>query len=463
MKFTALILLTLMAIVNASAKDKETQLRPNIIFIFADDWGWGDLGCHGHKQFKTPNIDRLAKEGTDFHQFTVAHPVCSPSRVAVMTGHFPAVHSIHRHFASQKHHDESGMPDWLSPEPVMLPRLFSKSGYQTAHFGKWHLSGVWCKDAPPPSEYGYTESGVWYGPGPNIKVTNTDIFDKTIEFIKKNQESPFFINVWLHETHTPHIAKNGYLKQHAHLNSRMQVYAAIISEADHGIGQILKTLDELNLSDNTLIVFSSDNGPEAPSDNVKHKVSNDGKTFGIYHSVGTTGGLKGRKRSLYEGGIRVPFIVRWPGKTPAGKIDNRNVITAVDLLPTFCAAAGIELPADYESDGESRLESILGNDTERSKAIFWEWTGPPAAGWSKNAHLELNWPRLAVRDGNWKLLMNYDRSRIELYNPTIDRSEKNNLLSEYPEVAEKLSKMLLEWKSALPETAASGSYSKLRK
>ena len=136
----------------ASAAD-----RPNIIFIFADDWGWGDLSCHGHPYLKTPNLDRLASEGTEFYQFTVASGVCSPSRAAVMTGHFPARHSIHGHFATVASHVKRGMPDWLDPQAVLLPRLLQDAGYATAHYGKWHPTNIMCKEGAVPIKYGYDD------------------------------------------------------------------------------------------------------------------------------------------------------------------------------------------------------------------------------------------------------------------------------------------------------------------
>ena len=153
------------AIAQASAASK-----PNIVFIFADDWGWGDLSCHGHPYVKTPNIDRLAKEGTDFHRFTVASGVCSPSRTAVMTGHFPARYNIDGHFAWVPSNAKRNMPDWLIPQAPLLPRLLQQGGYATAHFGKWHLSNNMIPDSPLPSEYGYDEYGAFNCAGEQMPV-----------------------------------------------------------------------------------------------------------------------------------------------------------------------------------------------------------------------------------------------------------------------------------------------------
>jgi len=220
--------------------------KPNIIFIFADDWGYGDLGIHGSTFCKTPNLDRMAKEGIDFQQFTVNNPVCSPSRTAVMTGQFPARHCIHQHFASVEHHMKAGMPDWLDPKLPLLSRLLKKAGYVTGHFGKWHLTNRHIPDAPLPTEYGYDEYGAFNVPGVQIKTAET--CPRTVDFIHRHKNQPFFINVWLHETHTPHYPLEKYLKQFQHLDEQKQVYAAVVAEGDAGVGSILSTLKKLGLA-----------------------------------------------------------------------------------------------------------------------------------------------------------------------------------------------------------------------
>lgn len=445
------LLLALLWTATAVARDA----RPNIVFLFADDWGWGDLSCHGHESYKTPNLDKLASQGTSFTQFTVASGVCSPSRAAVMTGHYPARHSIHQHFANPAHNKKCGMPDWLDPQAVMLPRLFKAAGYKTAHYGKWHLTNNGCDDAPIPAEYGYDDSGVFNGYGPGIPASDATTYDKTIEFMTQHKDSPFFINVWMHEPHTPHFPKKEFLKDFSHLDEQHKVYAAILAEADHGVGRIMQALDDLGLADNTLLVFSSDNGPEKMGKKSKRDRFNpDGDSvLFTYYSAGSSGGLRARKRSLYEGGVRVPFFVRWPGKVPVGTKDDTTVITAVDLLPTFCKAADIELSRGYQPDGENMLDALLGKPIHRSKPILWQWKGP---------RLGDNWPRLAIRDGNWKLLMNHDGSRKELYDIPHDRAEQNNLVAAHPELADKLAKQLLAWKKTLPGKPAKHCISKLR-
>ena len=420
--------------------------RPNILFIFADDWGWGDLGCHGHPWLKTPNIDRLASQGTEFYQFTVASGVCSPSRTAVMTGQFPARHSVHGHFATVESHVKRGMPDWLDPKVVLLPRLLKEGGYATAHFGKWHLTNIMVPDAPLPIEYGYDTYAAFNCSGPQMPVH--DDARLAIDFINKSHAAgkPFFINLWIHEPHTPHYPQPKYLKQFEHLGDEAkQIYAAVLAHADARIGQVLAELERLRLTENTLVIFSSDNGPENTGPPSRRNVNDEstGPGLGSFASVGTTGGHRGRKRSLLQGGIGIPFIARWPGRIAAGKIDDTTPITAVDLLPTFCEIAGVELPEDYEPDGVSQLPALLGTAaSERAKPVFWQWRTASSRG--------DNWPALAVREGGWKLLLGKEADRVELFRFPSDRFEKTNLAKEYPGEVRRLSRLLDVWKNALP-------------
>ena len=224
-----------------------------------------------------------------------------------------------------------------------------------------------------------------------------DDVKRSITFIEKShaEQKPFFINLWVHEPHTPHYPKPEYRKQFSHLkNEPKEIYAAVLAHADARIGQLLATLDRLELADNTLVIFSSDNGPEITgpaSRRIMHKhPTNPG--FGTYASVGSTGGHRGRKRSLLQGGIGVPFIARWPGRIAAGKIDDTTPITAVDLLPTFCALGGAKLPEDYKPDGVDQSPALFGKPSSvRKKPIFWQWNAATSRG--------ANWPAYAVRQG----------------------------------------------------------------
>jgi N-acetylgalactosamine-6-sulfatase len=420
---------------------------PNIVFIFADDWGWGDLTCHGHQYVRTPNIDRLAKEGIDFQQFNVCNPVCSPSRTAAMTGHFPARYSVHQHFAEHEQNRERGMPDWLDPKVVMLPRLLQQAGYRTGHFGKWHLTSAPIPDAPLVQEYGFDESAVFNGPPPY--ADHDTLIDAAIRFIESSKDGPFYVNVWLHETHTPHYPRQELLAKYADLDDRQRVYAAIVEEGDRKVGRILETLRELNLDQRTIVIFSADNGPEWTGPD-ETKQQRDGS--GTYYSVGETGQLRGRKRSLFEGGVRTPFIVRWPGHTPSGAKDESTVIAAVDLLPTLCAAANVALPDGYTPDGENMLPAFKGKPIVRTKPIYWEWRGTAIEpDW---------WPRLAVREGDWKLLLSPGDKRAELYNLAGDPRESKNVAEAEPGRVARMSQMAIAWQSTIPKSPPADCISK---
>lgn len=447
-RIVALFLLSFAPVLLAAAK-------PNIIFIFADDWGYGDLSLHGSPFCKTPHLDRMAREGIRFENFTVNHPVCSPSRSAVMTGQFPARHSIHRHFATVQHHVKCDMPDWLNPKAPMLPRMLKRAGYVTGHFGKWHLTNRDINDAPLPPKYGYDEYGAFNLLGRQIETAET--CPKAIDFIRRNKDKPFFINLWIHETHTPHYPLKKYLAQFKHLNEQQRVYAAIVAEADAAIGQVFETLKELKLDEKTLVIFSSDNGPEntGPATRKQHQDNSTGPGLGTYFSVGTTGGLKGRKRSLMAGGIRVPFIARWPGQIPAGKVNKTSVLTAVDLLPTFLEIAGAKTPAHYVGDGESILAALKGQSWQRTKPIFWEWKG--------NHRAPFLWPDLGIRDGQWKLLLNAEQEKAELYNISEDWAGKNDVSKKHPEIVKQLTAQLIRWKKTLPTASPDHCISKTRK
>jgi N-acetylgalactosamine-6-sulfatase len=435
---------------------------PNIVFIFADDWGYGDMSLHGSDWIETPHLDKMASEGIDFTNFTVNNPVCSPSRTAVMTGQFPARNSVHQHFAGIGANQKRGMADWLDPDVPMLPRLLQQAGYKTGHFGKWHLGSG--KGAPREDAYGYDEYATFNGSGTHaIKAGGLASVDHALKFIKRHKGQPFFVNLWLHETHLPHYPRQDYMEQFKHLDEQKQVYASIVAEGDEGVGRVLALLKDLGIDDNTLVVFSSDNGPERTRDREKHwyhgnagkDSSNDMRGLGGYFSVGETAGLKGQKRSLYAGGIRVPFIVRWPGTVPAGKTDAKSVITAVDLLPTFLEIVGVDLPEDFRPDGESVVSAFRAEDFERSKPIFWEWRGPKV-----QPH---TWPHLGVRDGRWKLITNAELERTELYDLESDWAEAKEVSAGHPETVRSLSEKLNAWKASLPVEPNPRTVSKTRK
>ena len=448
---------TLLPVQSVTAAD-----QPNIVFIFADDWGWGDLSCHGHPYVKTPNIDRLAKEGTDFHRFTVASGVCSPSRTAVMTGHFPARYNIDGHFAWVPSNAKRNMPDWLSPKVPTLPRMLQQAGYRTAHFGKWHLSNNMIPDSPLPSEYGYDEYGAFNCAGEQMPVHEDA--DHAVAFMEKarKENKPFFINLWIHEPHTPFHTVPKYRWRFRDLDELDNIYASVLSHADDRIGEVLDALDRMQLTDNTLVIFSSDNGPARASGPTELKLMHDtatGAGFGIAASKGITGGRKGYKSALFEGGIGVPFIARWPGRIAAGGVDKTTLISAVDLLPTFCEVAGAELPDGYEPDGLSQLKALTGTPGKiRSKPLFWKMQ----SAWPIPKTRPYHWVSYAVVSDQWKLLMNRDRTYTELYDITADPYEKTDLASDQASVVNDLSQQVEAWIRTLPEKPTGDVFSEER-
>lgn len=236
------------------------------------------------------------------------------------------------------------------------------------------------------------------------------------------------------------------MKQFSHLkNEPSEIYAAVLAHADARIGQLLATLDRLEVADNTLVIFSSDNGPEKTGP-PSHRHTDDESTgpgFGTFASVGTTGGHRGGKRSLLQGGIGVPFIARWPGRIAAGKIDDTTPITAVDLLPTFCALGGATLPEDYTPDGVDQSAALFGKPSSaRSKPIFWQWKSASSRG--------ANWPAYAVRTGGWKLLLGKNPKQLELFRFPHDRLEKQNLQASEAVEVKRLKAVLNGWKKTLP-------------
>ncbi|MEM9280816.1 MAG: sulfatase-like hydrolase/transferase [Verrucomicrobiota bacterium] len=428
--------------------------RPNILFIFADDWGWGDLGCHGHPYVKTPNIDRLAEEGTDFTRFTVASGVCSPSRTAVMTGHFPARYSIDGHFAWVPSNAKRGMPDWLDTNAPSLPRFLQESGYATAHFGKWHLANNMIPDSPTPAAYGYDEYGAFNCSGEQMPVHEDAMHTNAFIEGAVAAGKPFFVNLWIHEPHTPFhtVPKYEWRFREMEEESRAdQIYASVLSHADDRIGEVLDKLDDLGITENTLVIFSSDNGPARGSANAElalHYDTATGAGWGIGAAKGVTAGRKGYKASLFEGGINVPFLARWPGKIAAGEVDDQSLISAVDLLPTFLELAGVSLPDDYAPDGESQVAVLKGEPIEtREKPLFWKSLSRWPASEAKPDH----WVSYAVVHDRWKLVTNTDRSYVELYDLVADPLEATDLKGSKPEVVDDLLTQIGAWIETLPD------------
>jgi arylsulfatase A-like enzyme len=422
---------------------------PNIVFIYADDMGWGDIACHGTSWLKTPHLDRLAREGVDFHQFNVLSPVCSPSRVAAMTGHFPSRYCINTAIGSPEANRKQDLADWLDPQAPTLPRFLKTAGYRTAHVGKWHMGGGDLPGAPAMEAYGIDESIVYHGPGPQL--AKRQVADSAVGFIENLQtKQPFFLNVWIPQTHLALQPSQASMEQFQDLDPRRQVYAATVFDADQTVGRVLEALRTTGVEHNTIVLFSSDNGPAGVEwqPDARPPRPEDGtmnKGFGMYYSVGSTGGLRGRKAHLYEGGVRTPFIVRWPGNAPPGTINDTTVFTAVDLLPTLCAAAGMTLPAEYRGDGENLLPAWKGEPIRRTTPVFWH----VRAG-AKNPRSQ-QWASFAMRDGDWKVYVSGDGSRTELHDLATDRGESKDVSREHPGIVNRMNAAIEAWKATLPD------------
>jgi len=428
--------------------------QPNVVFIYADDLGFGDLACHGHPRIQTPNLDRMAKEGTDFWSFTVVNPVCSPSRTGIVTGQFPSRWGVHQHFASHEQNMARNMPDWLDPKAPLLPRVIKEAGYKTAHFGKWHLSGGNIEGAPLPAAYGYDDAAVWTGPGAHVfdglkyefasgeasahdthaaSWISVAATDHALRFIREAKGAPFYLNLWLHETHHLVSATEDDKKHYPDVPEPQRTYYAAVSRADRQVGRVLDVLDELGIAKDTLVMFSSDNGPE-------NSHAQPGQKF--YHSQGSTGGLRGRKRSLLMGGVNVAFLARWPGVVPAGRVDKETALAAVDVFPTVLAATGVKTPEGYISDGESMLPAFKGEKQARTKPVFWWWQG---------GHSGEDWPAFAMREGSHVLILDETKQRAELFDVIANRFQTNNLATAEPERVKRMTTAIEEWFATLPK------------
>ncbi|GHV23299.1 N-acetylgalactosamine-6-sulfatase [Bacteroidia bacterium] len=432
---------------NMQAKDTP----PNIIFILTDDMGFGDVGIYGGKFVPTPNINKMAEEGVRFMQYYSASPISSPSRAGLLTGLHPGNWNITSYLQTRAGNREAEMSDFLDPSAQTLPRTLQKAGYKTGHFGKWHLGGgrdVY--NAPSITKYGYNEYVSTYeSPDPDSFITATNwiwsaedsikrwnrtayFVDKTLDFLKKNKGTPCFVNLWPDDMHTPWVGNMEEQMLFPQGENSEKNFRTVLIEYDRQIGRLLDGLKKLGIAENTIVVFTSDNGP-APS-----------------FRGSRAGNYRGCKASLFEGGMRMPFIVWNGGKLiPKGKIDRTSVISALDMFESLCKITGSSLPENFRTDGEDMSKALMGKAQQRNKAIFWEYRRNDKKAFPKPADADTS-PNLAVREGNWKLLINYDESDIMLYNLYEDPRETTNLFEKYPDKAKELKEKTLQWRHTLP-------------
>jgi arylsulfatase A-like enzyme len=430
----------------AAASDLAAAERPNIIVILSDDMGCGDLGCYGGTLAKTPNIDRLAAEGTRFTQYYSASPICSPSRAGLITGMFPARWNITSYLQTRKGNRGCEQADYLDPKAPSLPRTLKQAGYATAHFGKWHLGGGRdVSDAPKFAAYGYDEhAGTYESPEPHPDITATNwiwspkdkvkrfertafFVNQTLDFLRRHKDQPCFVNLWPDDTHTPWVPAADLPK-----GDTPDKLRRVLVEYDRQIGRLLAGLKELGVDKNTLLIFTCDNGALPTFEGAR------------------SAGFRGSKLSLYEGGIRVPFLARWPGHVSAGRVDDESVLGAVDLFPSLCAIAGTTPPKDAAVDGEDLSAALLGKLAARKRPLFWEY-GRSSEFFAYPKVPRDKSPNGAVREGKWKLLVNADGSGVELYDLAADAKEERNVAADHSDVAQRLTEQAMAWRQSLPK------------
>ena len=330
-----------------------------------------------------------------------------------------------------------------------MAKIFKSAGYATGHFGKWHMGGGRdVQNAPNFDKYGFYEHiSTYESPDPDPLITATDwiwspkdsikrwdrtkyFVDKTLDFLKGHKGQPCFVNLWPDDMHTPWVPNKEKQGKRGTYDSE-ENFKLVLEEYDRQIGRLLDGLKKLGMDDNTILIFTSDNGP-LPN-----------------FRGDRSAGLRGTKLSLYEAGTRMPFIIKWPGHVPKGATDEKSVISATDLLPSLTAMAGIDLPPNYKGDGEDRHEAFLGNPTERKGDIYWEYgRNPYAFNYPKQENYKS--PNLAIRSGKWKLLVDYHENNVELYDMEVDKFETKNLAKAHPDLVKKLKAKLVTWRNYVP-------------
>ena len=440
---------------------------PNIVLIFADDLGWRDVGYQGSEVIETPNLDRLAREGVVFSSGYAAAGNCAPSRACLISGtytprhHVFAVRSTDRGPKSKQRLRPIPTKSGLPIENATVADALKAAGYTTAHFGKWHLAGP---DGAKPREQGFDVSFDSFGEGErpegsegNLAGPPSDpkgvftLTRKACQFIESNKDRPFFCYLAHHAIHGPlqcrpeSLAKfEGKAPDKDH---RDLLYAACTYDLDASVGMLLEKLEELSLAENTLVVFTSDNGAVQASSQEP---------------------LRGSKGGYYEGGICVPFLVRWPGVTKPGTTSDVPVIN-VDLYATFLAAAGTAVPKGKQLDGESLVALLDGEGTLAREAIFWHFPGYLDGPVNRGRELDIRTgfrsrPVSVIRKGDWKLHLYHEEwlldggrdtiannGAVELYDLARDRGERHDVANAHPEKRDELLADLLAW---IEETAA---------
>jgi arylsulfatase A len=419
--------LVALAFCSSTALAADPASRPNMILFLADDLGYGDLGCYGHPIIKTPNLDAFAKQGVRLTRCYSASAVCSPSRSALLTGRTPHRNGVFTWIAE-------GAPLHLRTTELTLPKLLQGAGYATCHSGKWHLNGLFnSPDQPQPDDHGYDH---WMATqnnaapsheNPSNYVRNGEAVgrmqgysailavDEAIDWMKskRDRDQPFFLAVWAHEPHYPIKSDPKYKALYPDLGDDVQrEHHANVTQLDDAFGRLMRSLDDQQLTENTFVFFTSDNGPEG--DGVKTP------------GRGSTGGLRGRKRDMHEGGIRVPGLARWPGKIPAGTTVDVPVIGS-DIFPTMLAMAGVAVPTDRVLDGVDVRGVLDGSSgsVRREQPLYWRLQMAPNK-------------KVAMQIDDWKILADPEMTDFELYDLKSDPNETTDMKGREPARFEEL-------------------------
>jgi arylsulfatase A-like enzyme len=429
----ALLAATLILAFVSAARAAEPP--PNVVLILADDLGWGDVGFNGRTDWATPNLDRLAARGTTFRRWYTAAVVCAPSRGALLTGKFTVHSGVSRN------------DDDLPAEEVTLAEALKARGYDTALFGKWHhgkpragaRTYIHPMDQGFDEFFGFTDAThawekfpkeLWDGRERKpVSGYSDDLFtDRAVDFLKrhKNGGRPFFLYVPYINTHFNIEAPDDELALHRGkfpekdpsrpLNA---TYAAMATRLDKNVGRLLAALDEAGRAGDTLVIFTSDHGATFEQGN-----------RGTSNALDSNRPFRGQKRTLWEGGIRVPGVVCWPGRVPSGVV-SREVVSMIDLFPTVLAAAGSRPDPSWKVDGANVLPVWLGQSAAPERTLFWEWR-------SEGSN------QLAAMRGNWKMVIT-NGGKPELFDVEADPAERRNAVAEHPELAKRLQSELDAW------------------
>ncbi len=415
--------------------DAAEKPKLNFIFILADDLGWTDLGCYGSKFYQSSNIDKLAAQGMKFTDAYAACPVCSPTRASILTGKYPARLHLTDFIPGRAVKPDQKLlrPEFhleLPLDEITLAEALKIAGYVSGHFGKWHLGG----NGFEADKQGFDDAFIGNASGgmPNSTEPGKgeyEITEHTLKFIEANRAKPFFAYVCYNTPHIPLAAPKNLVEKYEkgidptlpHTNA---VYAAMIESADTQIGRILAKLDELKLTENTVVIFNSDNGGLHVRE-----------WKGVVKATQNLP-LRAGKGYLYEGGIRVPLIVRWPGVVKEGSICS-NAVISVDYFPTLLEIAGVKIPTNQIVDGESIVPLLKQNGERKQREIYWHYPHYPNQGGA---------PGGAIREGDFKLIQWFEDGGLELYNLREDLSEKNNLAEKMPGKTDELVAKLDLWR-----------------